>query len=134
MLCSNLVINILMSLINKIHFYKKILAISATVFVFGMSLLPSENIPDKVLFSWDKLNHFIAYFSLAILWFWYYNGKNKFQIIFALISLGIIIEIMQEYLINSRTGDYLDVMANNIGIAIGMIAFFIIKKIVYIYS
>lgn len=77
----------------------------------------------------DKWQHAFAYFTLAICWlFALYRKTNKYYIVFGCIMFGIIIEVLQSTVTNYRTGDYLDVVANSIGIFIGLLFFNQISK------
>ncbi|WP_237587349.1 VanZ family protein [Polaribacter sargassicola] len=80
----------------------------------------------------DKVYHLIAYFSLSISWlFSFYKKKSiKLLIIISCVIYGIIIEVLQSILTEYRTGDYKDILANTLGIVLGLLIFnLIIKKI-----
>lgn len=101
-----------------------IIAIATTLGIIGLSLfkIPSSNINVKNI---DKLYHFFAYFTLTSTWlFTFYKKPNrKYVIVFCCILFGIIIEILQGSLTNYRTGDYLDVLANSLGVILALILF-----------
>ena len=71
----------------------------------------------------DKIYHFVAYFILAVLWFYafrYHSSKRKIAyIVLSCIAFGIIIEAIQGKLTADRVGDILDIVANIIGIMLG---------------
>jgi VanZ family protein len=73
----------------------------------------------------DKGYHSIAYFFLTITWLitFYKKPEKKYIIITSCIIFGIIIEILQSTLTIYRTGDYLDVFANSLGVLIALIIF-----------
>lgn len=84
----------------------------------------------------DKLVHLLVYSFFTGLWFCYFYGlkpkKDNFST--SLIKscglafiYGIIIEILQESLTTSRSGDFKDLIANSIGIAIGALLVFLMK-------
>ncbi|WP_405610003.1 VanZ family protein [Polaribacter sp. Asnod1-A03] len=80
----------------------------------------------------DKVYHLIAYFSLSFSWLisFYKKKSIKLQIIISCIIYGIIIEVLQSELTEYRTGDYKDILANTLGIVLGLLIFNqIIKKI-----
>ncbi|WP_439129009.1 VanZ family protein [Polaribacter sp.] len=77
----------------------------------------------------DKWQHAFAYFTLAICWLLALCKKtNKYFIVLSCIIFGIIIEVLQSTVTNYRTGDYLDVVANSIGVLIGLLFFNQISK------
>ena len=86
--------------------------------VIVASLLPGDAGPD--VGNLDKLGHFLAYAALA-LWFgglfarrWYWG------VALGLALLGIGLEVLQEILARSRTGDPNDVAANLAGMGAGL--------------
>jgi VanZ family protein len=50
-------------------------------------------------------------------------SRLSLKIVFALLFYGIIIEVIQDNWSVSRTGDLMDVLANTIGILLGLIVF-----------
>ncbi|WP_299222800.1 VanZ family protein [uncultured Psychroserpens sp.] len=68
----------------------------------------------------DKIYHCIAYALLTLLLFNYLRTiKKNYMILIAVviaITYGIIIEALQSILTDFRTPDYLDVIANTIGV------------------
>ena len=76
---------------------------------------------------WDKANHFIAFFTLYILLslaYKYFNTKTK---ILLLLAFGLQIEIVQSF-IDGRYFSLLDVVADSIGMVIGVYIFQIFTK------
>ncbi|WP_223267151.1 VanZ family protein [Polaribacter sp. IC073] len=72
----------------------------------------------------DKWQHCLAYFTLSLSWlFAVYKENKKYLIVFACVVFGIIIEILQHTLTNYRTGDYFDVIANSLGVLIGLLVY-----------
>lgn len=108
----------------------KILAI-AILITITIAYLSLMKIPkyDIQISHIDKWQHSIAYFTLSISWlFSFYKKKVKYLIILSCILFGIIIEVLQHTLTNYRTGDYLDVVANSIGVLLGLFVFNQISK------
>lgn len=75
----------------------------------------------------DKWAHIIMYFGFElILWFDYWKSHVKASV-YKVILLGILapivfsgcMELAQEYLTDCRSGDWVDLAANAIGVAIG---------------
>lgn len=77
--------------------------------------------------TWDKANHFIAFITLYILLSLAYQSLNIKIKALILIGYGIFIEIVQ-YFIPGRDFSGLDVVADSIGIVIGVILFMLYQK------
>ena len=84
----------------------------------------------------DKVVHLLMYAGFAFACLWGYrkqfvsNGSayRKKAIILALvisIAYGGLTEIMQEYLVPKRAGDWLDFLADSIGTGIGVLIFYL---------
>lgn len=72
----------------------------------------------------DKWQHCFAYFVLSISWLIvFYKKKKKRLVVVCCILLGVIIEISQNTLTSYRTGDFYDVIANAIGVLLGLFVF-----------
>lgn len=100
-----------------------LIAVSITLSVVILSLMkiPAHNLGITHL---DKWQHCFAYFVLSISWLTvFYKKKKKLLIVVCCILLGIIIEILQNKLTSYRTGDYHDVIANSLGVLLGLFAF-----------
>lgn len=78
-----------------------------------LSLMPSQEVPAG--FSWDKLNHWSAFFILTFLACHAYPQRRFWQIALALVAYGIGIEVAQ-YFTKYRSADVMDVVADSIGI------------------
>lgn len=80
----------------------------------------------------DKILHTVAYAVLSYFWFltvykkkW---AKHYFSIVFVLLLLyGVLLEYLQMKLTTDRFGDFLDIVANTIGILLTAVFF----KLVY---
>lgn len=107
-----------------------IIAISITLGIVYLSLFkPPKNVieVDNI----DKVYHFIAYFTLTFVWLitFYKNPSKKLTVTSLCILFGIIIEVLQSTLTNYRTADYIDIIANSIGVFIALLFFnFIFRK------
>ncbi len=75
----------------------------------------------------DKLGHFLAYGALMF-WFCLLYFKTRARILYAagFIAMGIGLEFIQGWLVY-RTYDPLDMLANTIGVALGWMAFLVIR-------
>ncbi|WP_367026605.1 VanZ family protein [Methylococcus sp. ANG] len=84
--------------------------------VVVLSLLPHLPKPPSLL-GWDKAQHFIAY---AVLTFWFclcYSRHWRWPAFF--IALGSVLEVLQGFT-GIRTTDPFDIVANSIGVFIGL--------------
>ena len=110
-----------------------------TTLVVILSLVPSSNVSlNNFQFEGvDKVAHFIMYTFLSL--FWAIGLKrqnisvglrrNAFRIsVFGGFILSLIIEILQEYVVETRGFEVLDLIANGIGCIFGIVLFKIIYK------
>ena len=90
--------------------------------------------PVKPIDGLDKVVHALMYAAFAFACLWGYRqqiGANdsayrkKAMLVAATvgIALGCATELMQEYLVTSRSGDWLDLLADGIGTASGILLF-----------
>ena len=108
-----------------------IISIFVTLLIGYLSFIKVPRVDIQVVYS-DKWGHSFAYFMLSLCWLltFFKYPKKKFLIITLCVTYGIVIEVLQTTLTNHRTGDFLDVIANTIGILLGLMIFnLIIKKI-----
>ena len=100
------------------------IAIFITILIAYLSLMKVPNIPIKISFL-DKIEHCIAYFTLSLSWFLYFykKPKAKYKIAIACVFFGILLEGLQGTMTNYRTADYLDMIANSVGVVLGLITF-----------
>ena len=93
------------------------------------SSIPGKSVPTVFALTWDKLLHVIEYFFLGILGFRAY--ENRYKYITIMISMfGIIfgcIDEMWQSLIPGRNPSYYDVIADGIGVILGVITIRMIK-------
>ncbi|MBR1513687.1 MAG: VanZ family protein [Bacteroidales bacterium] len=99
--------------------------------------LPGSLFPRvKPVVGMDKVAHMLMYAAFAFLCIWGYrrqfveNGAayRKKAILLALlvsIAYGGLTELMQEFLVPTRTGDWFDFLADSIGTGIGMLIFYL---------
>lgn len=110
-----------------LHFF--IAALCAATFVMLMPMPPSDGEITYI----DKLVHICIFMMLAILGaLAYLSHKNKVWV--SLVGYGILIEIMQATLTTTRDGDPVDLLADCIGILLGicvvrmLLSFGLLKK------
>ena len=71
---------------------------------------------------WDKQNHFSAFFVLFILLSFAYTHFSTLKKIALLLLIGFQIEAIQ-YFIPGRSSSFMDIVADSIGIIIGVIVY-----------
>jgi VanZ family protein len=100
-------------------------------------LTPSNDIPTVNIPNLDKFVHAFFHFVFTILWFLFLKKqvkkKNQFRLLivagcFSLL-FGIGIEILQDKLTTTRSGDFFDVLANFMGATLAFAFVFFAKKI-----
>jgi len=79
---------------------------------------------------WDKSNHFFAFFVLYVLLSFSYSLCTKVKV-FWLILFAIQIEIVQYFLPN-RYFSLLDILADSIGLVLGLLAYTLLKNIKFL--
>lgn len=99
-----------MKLLYRISFW--LICLSVLV----LSLLPVQHLPPMTLNWWDKAQHAFAFFVLGVVGLLAYAHRTR-EVIGGLVFLGISIEVLQA-ITGWRYGDYADVMADLVGIAI----------------
>jgi len=72
--------------------------------------------------AWDKANHCIGYFLLTT-WFTGVSRRSRYLLVGALlIAFGGALEIAQGLMHEGRTADWLDFLANSLGVTVGVTA------------
>ena len=99
------------------------------------SFINLPGIPKIDLSNTDKIFHFLAYSLLSWLWFYVFYfkfkwTKNKSLITTTIISVlfGIIIEVLQSIITNTRVADNNDILANTLGVLLTIIIIILLKK------
>jgi len=93
--------------------------IGLAALVTYICLMPRGNLPSFHL--WDKLEHALGWIALA---FWFGSVVVRRDILWvglALVALGGAIELLQGWMGLGRTADLRDLLADTIGIAIGLL-------------
>ncbi len=116
------------------------LSILIILVVVVLSLAPMPEFPklgDIPL--WDKWVHFVMYGGMcSVLWFDYLRNGNsrtnyeKWLLLLVVfpILLGSLLELGQEYLTTCRNGDWIDFIANSVGVLLAVpIGLFLLPKI-----
>ena len=113
---------------NKLKLFRLAL-FSATISIYILALIPLE-IAQIATPLWDKTNHFIAFFVLAILVELSYTLRY-ITIFYILFAYGVFIELSQLLLTTTRFGEVNDVIADVIGTIIGLIVIYILRFVKY---
>jgi VanZ family protein len=109
-------------------------AILCTVSILVLSISDISSLPKLQISYEDKLYHFVAYFVLNSIWLIALLKKNGYQlrnillIPFSIVVFGIIIEIIQGSLTDSRAFDIFDILANSIAVVVSFFCFMLVKK------
>jgi len=121
-------------------FKRNIPAVIWALIIFILCSMPSTAIPTfhwLDLLSFDKFVHASIFFVLQILLmrglslqtsFAKIQSNYKMVSLFSSIMYGGMMELMQYYLLSSRSGDVLDFIANAFGCLIGLLIFKKIKN------
>ena len=114
--------------------------ILCAIIILVLTGLPGSVFPKvKPIIGIDKVVHIIMYAGFAFLCIWGYrsqfisNGKTyrKRALLFtALISIGYggLTEMIQEFLVPTRTGDWFDFLADVLGTLLGLFVFYLFFK------
>ena len=108
----------------KIQFFLYLLLI-----LIGSSI-PGKSVPTVFAFTWDKLLHVIEYFFLGVLGYRAYEKRHKYiTIIVSIFGIlfGCFDEIWQSFT-PGRHPSYYDVIADGIGVILGVSTIHIIKN------
>lgn len=96
--------------------------------VVVLSLLPQDQVSIQVPMT-DKAAHFLTYFILTIIALLSSNQKHSLLMILTIqILIGVCLEVAQSF-IPGRTPEFLDVLANSLGVLFGALAHFLFRKI-----
>jgi len=103
-----------------------------------LSLMTPPKIGILLFRHWDKVVHFCMYGGLSgVFWieFLLKHRRNKANYLYVLVGavlypilLGGVLELCQKYFTRSRSGDWMDFLANTTGVIVAsLIAWFIIR-------
>lgn len=101
---------------------QKVWRLILLILLIAISYLALSPAPPKsVGSSWDKLNHALAFASLAFCGFWSFSTWRSrwLGLPLALLAYGGAIELLQLQ-IPERDGEWVDLLADGLGIAMGL--------------
>lgn len=97
-----------------------------SVVITLLSLISLHNLPEINMDHNDKMYHAFAYAVFAVLTYNYFKkivSGNVILITFLVCFFyGIILEVLQKVLNTNRTFDTLDIVANGVGVIVGLFA------------
>lgn len=116
--------------------YPFTLLLALAIVLLSLLPIPDIKLAEDVPLA-DKWTHMVMYGALTlVIWIDYkrahrqYNAKRLFVFAFlAPIAMGGTLELMQAYLTTCRSGEWLDFVANTIGVCIGTIVGILITKV-----
>ena len=105
----------------KIILQESVFRILFLICILSIEFLATTTIEIKVVEnSWDKLNHFFAFFVLYILLSFAYKRLELRSKVFLLLLFGMQIEVVQHF-IEGRYFSLIDVVADGVGILLGVL-------------
>ena len=115
--------------------YPVTLLLAVGIVLLSLLPIPDIKMPVDVPLA-DKWTHMVMYGVLTLaIWFDYRRSHRQFNarklLVFAFlapIAMGGILELMQAYLTTCRSGEWLDFVANTIGVCLGTILGILIMK------
>ena len=117
--------------------YSLITTILYSLALAVISLVKFRDIPDYIPSFSDKVLHFLMYGILAFLWIITFTHKFKLKRIYAIVwagiiavIFGIIIEVLQGTVTNTRVTDQNDIIANTLGVILVILIIVIKDRIV----
>ena len=122
------------NLIKSLLESKQLLVISIiySVFITIIFLIPTNEMPKLLhfLIPIDKIIHVFIFLALTFLWLSYINSLLNntkpivlFFIMVVCLLYGILIEVIQEFYVLSREAEVFDVIADLIGVSLGLLFF-----------
>lgn len=117
--------------------YSLITTILYSLALAVISLVKFRDIPDYIPSFSDKVLHFLMYGILAFLWIITFTHKFRLKRIYAIVwagiiavIFGIIIEVLQGTVTNTRVTDQNDIIANTLGVILVILIIVIKDRIV----
>lgn len=95
--------------------------------ILWLSLAPTNDLPSVTL--WDKLEHAMAYFGLAVLGGAAFPGQ-VWRVAGGLFAFGVGVEASQALMAFGRQGDPADALANAIGVVAGVLTTLVVREMI----
>jgi len=119
---------------SKLLFLLVALGYTLALLTASLIKIESESLPVRFEHA-DKLFHFGAYFTLTILWhlFYFIHRRTKeyhpyWVICLLAVVFGIIIEILQGSATTYRGFEWLDIVANTLGVVLASVALVVFNR------
>ncbi len=93
--------------------------IAVLVLVLGFALAPDTDMPDMVSMPSDKWLHAITFAFLTVWFSGQYRPRSYWRVALGMLAFGAFIELCQR-LVSYRSAESLDLLADAIGIAVGL--------------
>jgi len=117
-----------MQILNKKYF--KFLFFSTALVVFILAIVSNDHISIDSQYA-DKIKHISAFFTLSLLLNRSSSSISKrLRNMLALLLFGFFIEVVQ-YFIPSRDSDWMDILADFVGILLFQLSYSFLKAIQY---
>lgn len=108
-----------------------------TGIILFFCLINSNELKEISIPNFDKVIHVFFHFVFTALWFLFFKkkleGSNNFRPLVVSIVLsfffGIIIELLQQFLTTTRTGDIFDIVANLFGAVLAVVSVILLNKL-----
>ncbi|GFZ90346.1 hypothetical protein GCM10011531_22440 [Aquaticitalea lipolytica] len=101
-------------------YFELLLVVTYSIVLTVASLIRLNKVPSLGSSFDDKIYHFLAYFVLMLLWYNYFRRKTISNTILISASIaigfGLIIEILQNKITETRVFDLNDLAANTFGV------------------
>lgn len=94
-----------------------VLGLGLAAFVLVLCLMPSKDLPS--IHMWDKLEHALAFASLAFLFASVVVRRDHLWVGISLVAFGGLIELLQAHV--GRDAEWFDLAADSVGVAAGLI-------------
>lgn len=112
-------------------------SILVAIIIALLSLIPSSSMPDSSLFSigpLDKIVHFSMYGSFGFIALLENRCKMNcrslhFLLILTIFTMSAVLEILQATVVETRSAEWMDLIANFSGLVAGYIAYRIFRNI-----
>jgi len=98
----------------------------ATAILLWLCLSPSDELPKVSL--WDKYEHSIAWFVLTATGLLLSHHRPRSIAAFA-IGLGVAVEILQATMGFGRDGDWRDLVADTLGVAVALAIYALVQRL-----
>ena len=106
--------------------YPLTLLLAIVIVLLSLLPIPDVKMPVQVPLA-DKWTHMVMYGTFALVIWWEYGRSHKRRLwksllcwaVFAPIAFSGLMELLQAYATTYRSGEWLDLLANTIGVLIG---------------